>query len=88
MQHDATQSEGNLEIEHPRRRHTLLNMKFHPGTHIDPARLMNLASHSSYGHRNRIRTVIAVSRGNRMETYAAASSVFDRHKPACYSSSG
>jgi len=33
-----------LGIEAVDRRHSLLNVKFHPGTHIDPARLMNLVS--------------------------------------------
>jgi transcription-repair coupling factor (superfamily II helicase) len=35
-----------LGIEAIDRRHTLLSVKFHPGTHIDPARLMNLVSQS------------------------------------------
>ena len=35
-----------LGIEAIDRRHTLLNVKFHPETHIDPARLMNLVSHT------------------------------------------
>jgi transcription-repair coupling factor (superfamily II helicase) len=33
-----------LGIEAIDRRHTLLNVKFHPETHIEPARLMNLVS--------------------------------------------
>jgi transcription-repair coupling factor (superfamily II helicase) len=33
-----------LGIEAIDRRHSLLNVKFHPETHIDPARLMNLVS--------------------------------------------
>ena len=35
-----------LGIEAIDRRHSLLNVKFHPETHIDPARLMNLVSRS------------------------------------------
>jgi transcription-repair coupling factor (superfamily II helicase) len=35
-----------LGIEAIDRRHTLLNVKFHPETHIDPARLLNLVSTS------------------------------------------
>ena len=35
-----------LGIEAIDRRHTLLSVKFHPETHIDPARLMNLVSQS------------------------------------------
>ena len=35
-----------LGIEAIDRRHTLLNVKFHPETHIDPARLMNLVNQS------------------------------------------
>src|SRR5262249_24515840 len=33
-----------LGIEAVDRRHSLLNVKFHPETHIDPARLMNLVN--------------------------------------------
>ena len=35
-----------LGIEAIDRRHTMLNVKFHPETHIDPARLMNLVNQS------------------------------------------
>jgi transcription-repair coupling factor (superfamily II helicase) len=35
-----------LGIEAIDRRHALLNVKFHQETHIDPARLMNLVSHT------------------------------------------
>ncbi len=35
-----------LGIEAIDRRHSVLNVKFHPETHIDPARLMNLVSHT------------------------------------------
>jgi len=35
-----------LGIETIDRRHSLLNVKFHPETHTDPARLMNLVSHT------------------------------------------
>jgi transcription-repair coupling factor (superfamily II helicase) len=39
-------SAEKLGIEAIDRRHTMLNVKFHPETHIDPARLMSLVSHS------------------------------------------
>jgi transcription-repair coupling factor (superfamily II helicase) len=35
-----------LGIEAIDRRHTLLSVEFHPETHIEPARLMNLVSHT------------------------------------------
>ena len=35
-----------LGIETIDRRHALLNVKFHQETHIDPARLMDLVSHT------------------------------------------
>jgi transcription-repair coupling factor (superfamily II helicase) len=35
-----------LGVEAIDRRHTVLNVKFHPETHIEPARLMNMVSHS------------------------------------------
>ena len=53
-------SAEKLGIEAIDRRHTMLNVKFHPETHIDPARLMSLVSHSPGAQFSPALTVVSV----------------------------